>query len=65
MQLQTQQPDWHAGGTPFMNMTLADLPHPGLRDAPNPQATGRDGGHDLNYRTLQAIGVTLPASRTM
>jgi len=48
-----------------MNMTLADLPHPGLRDAPNPQATGRDGGHDLNYRTLQAIGVTLPASRTM
>jgi putative flavoprotein involved in K+ transport len=50
---------WWSDGTPFMNMTLADLPHPGLRGAANPQTTGRDGGHDLNYRTLQAIGVTL------
>lgn len=46
-------------GTDFLNMTLADLPSPQARLAPNPQLTGRDGGHDLNYRTLQAAGATL------
>lgn len=46
-------------GTPFMNMTLADLPSPMARLGANPQTTGRDGGHDLHYRTLQAMGVTL------
>ncbi|GAC1613773.1 MAG: MSMEG_0569 family flavin-dependent oxidoreductase [Candidatus Dormibacteraceae bacterium] len=46
-------------GTDFLNMTLADLPSPQMRLAPNPQLTGRDGGHDLNYRTLQAAGATL------
>jgi putative flavoprotein involved in K+ transport len=46
-------------GTPFMDMTLADLPSPMARLGANPQTTGRDGGHDLHYRTLQAMGVTL------
>jgi putative flavoprotein involved in K+ transport len=46
-------------GTPFMNMTLAELPSPRARFGANPQASGRDGGHDLHYRTLQAMGVTL------
>jgi len=46
-------------GTDFLNMTPADLPSPLARLAPNPQMTGRDGGHDLNYRTVQAAGATL------
>ncbi len=46
-------------GTHFMNMTLAELPSPVARLGANPQATGRDGGHDLHYRTLQAMGVRL------
>lgn len=45
--------------TPFMEMTLADLPSPLARLIANVQATGHGGGHDLNYRTLQAAGVTL------
>lgn len=49
---------WVAG-TPFLNMTAADLPSPMARLAPNPQASGRFGGHDLHYRTLQALGVVL------
>jgi putative flavoprotein involved in K+ transport len=35
------------------------LPDPSARLAGNIQATGRDGGHDLHYRTLQRMGVTL------
>jgi len=31
----------------------------GPASAPIPKATGRDGGHDLHYRTLQAMGVRL------
>ncbi len=45
--------------TPFMEMTLADLPGPMARLGANPQASGGHGGHDLHYRTLQAMGVTL------
>jgi putative flavoprotein involved in K+ transport len=45
--------------TSFMNHTLADLPSPMARLVANLQLSGRDGGHDLNYRTLQAAGVTL------
>ena len=43
----------------FMQHTLADLPNPAARLNGNFQATGRDGGHDLHYRTLRAAGVTL------
>jgi putative flavoprotein involved in K+ transport len=45
--------------TPFMEMSLAMLPSPMARLGANPQASGHGGGHDLNYRTLQALGVTL------
>jgi putative flavoprotein involved in K+ transport len=39
--------------------TPADVPWPQARFVANAQATGRRGGHDLHYRTLQAAGVTL------
>jgi putative flavoprotein involved in K+ transport len=45
--------------TPFMETRLADLPSPLARLGANPQTSGRNGGHDLNYRTLQAMGVNL------
>jgi putative flavoprotein involved in K+ transport len=43
----------------FYDQTAADLPSPAARLAANVQVTGRDGGHDLNYRTLRELGVTL------
>lgn len=45
--------------TPFFDTTLADLPNPASRLLANPQMSGRRGGHDLHYRTLQARGVRL------
>ena len=45
--------------TTFFDTPLAALPSPMARLLANPQATGRDGGHDLHYRTLQALGVRL------
>jgi putative flavoprotein involved in K+ transport len=45
--------------TTFMDAPLAALPHPDARLWANFQATGRDGGHDLHYRTLEAAGVHL------
>ncbi len=45
--------------TPFFEATLSDLPSPLARLAGNPQATGRDHGHDLHYRTLAGMGVRL------
>jgi putative flavoprotein involved in K+ transport len=50
---------WLALETPFMEATLADLPSPIARLGANPQASGHGGGHDLHYRTLQAMGVNL------
>jgi len=38
---------------------VEDLPDPGARLWGNVQASGHDGGHDLHYRTLHAMGVTL------
>ena len=35
------------------------LPDPAARLAANLQASGHDGGHDLHFRTLQRMGVTL------
>jgi putative flavoprotein involved in K+ transport len=43
----------------YYDVTLADLPSPPERLGANAQATGRRGGHDLSYRTLQAMGVSL------
>lgn len=45
--------------TSFFDQPLAALPSPAARLVSNPQATGRDGGHDLHYRTLQELGVQL------
>ena len=45
--------------TPFLEQTVDDLPSPLSRLAANFQTTGRDRGHDLNYRTLLAAGVRL------
>lgn len=45
--------------TAFFDVTLADLPSPKARLLANPQMSGRSGGHDLHYRTLQARGVQL------
>lgn len=43
----------------FYETRLADLPSPSARLVSNPQFTGHGGGRDLNYRTLQALGVEL------
>jgi putative flavoprotein involved in K+ transport len=45
--------------TPYMDTTLRDLPSPMVRLGANPQASGRRGGVDLHYRTLQTSGVDL------
>ena len=43
----------------FYDQPVADLLAPAARLVANVQATGRDGGHDLNLRTLREAGVTL------
>lgn len=43
----------------FFDQTTEDLPNPAARLAANATASGHRGGHDLNLRTLQAMGVTL------
>ena len=45
--------------TTFFDTPLSALPSPAARLGANVQATGRDGGHDLHYRTLQTMGVQL------
>lgn len=45
--------------TTFFDVPLSALPSPAARLTANVQATGRRGGHDLHYRTLQAMGVQL------
>ncbi len=45
--------------TPFFEQPVSALPSPPAKLTGNPQASGRDGGHDLHFRTLQAIGVQL------
>jgi putative flavoprotein involved in K+ transport len=45
--------------TDWFDHPLSALPTPLSRLAANIQFTGRDGGHDLNYRVLQAMGVRL------
>ncbi len=43
----------------FLDVAVERLPSPLARLAANVQATGRDGGHDLTYRELHAMGVAL------
>lgn len=45
--------------TTFFDTPLSALPSPLARLTGNPQLTGRGGGHDLHYRTLQKNGVQL------
>jgi putative flavoprotein involved in K+ transport len=43
----------------FFDQPVGALPSPRARLLANVQATGADGGHDLHYRVLQAMGVRL------
>jgi putative flavoprotein involved in K+ transport len=43
----------------FMDRTPDKLPSPMARLLGNPQATGHDGGRDLNFRVLHEMGVEL------
>jgi len=45
--------------TTFLDAELSALPNPLMRLVANFQTTGRDGGHDLHYRTMQAMGINL------
>jgi putative flavoprotein involved in K+ transport len=45
--------------TTFFDTPLSALPSPAARLGANLLATGQRGGHDLHYRTLQAMGVHL------
>jgi putative flavoprotein involved in K+ transport len=45
--------------TAFFDAKLTDLPSPTARLLANPQMSGRRGGHDLHFRTLQVLGVQL------
>lgn len=46
-------------GTGFFDQTVDKLPSPKARFGANPQATGRDGGHNLNLHQFVRDGVTL------
>jgi putative flavoprotein involved in K+ transport len=50
---------WWVLETGFLDAPLSSLPSPAARLAANVQATGAGGGHDLHYRTLRKLGVTL------
>ena len=50
---------WWAHETGFLDTPVESLPSPEARFAANIQASGHGGGHDLHYRTLHALGVTL------
>jgi putative flavoprotein involved in K+ transport len=48
----------------FFDQPLSALPSPAARLVANVQATGARGGHDLHYRVLQRMGVTLTGRLT-
>lgn len=50
---------WWLMESGFFDATVDSLPAPAARVAANVLATGHHGGHDLNLRTLQKLGVTL------
>ena len=50
---------WWLEASGFLGQPVAALPSPAARLGANPLATGHGGGHDLNLRTLRAMGVTL------
>jgi putative flavoprotein involved in K+ transport len=50
---------WWLLETGDLDEPVSSLPSPAARLAANVQATGHGGGHDLHYRTLRKMGVTL------
>ncbi|MEX2132727.1 MAG: hypothetical protein WEB67_01200 [Acidimicrobiia bacterium] len=50
---------WWLDQSGFMDTPPDALADPRERLGANPQLTGRDGGHDLHFRTLHETGVTL------
>ncbi len=50
---------WWLAESGFMDQAVMALPAPEARLISNPLATGHGGGHDLDLRTLRAMGVTL------
>ncbi|HXC79488.1 MAG TPA: NAD(P)-binding domain-containing protein [Candidatus Acidoferrum sp.] len=50
---------WWFRESGFFDRTPDQLASPAARLFGNPQTTGHDGGHDLNFRTLHATGVEL------
>jgi putative flavoprotein involved in K+ transport len=50
---------WWLDASGSFDDRVEDLPEPGARLWGNVQATGHGGGHDLHYRTLHGMGVTL------
>jgi putative flavoprotein involved in K+ transport len=50
---------WWLEESGFLGQPVTSLPSPAARLGANPIATGHGGGHDLNFRTLGAMGVTL------
>jgi putative flavoprotein involved in K+ transport len=50
---------WWLEASGFLDQLVESLPSPDARLGSNPLATGHGGGHDLNLRTLRAMGVTL------
>jgi putative flavoprotein involved in K+ transport len=50
---------WWALETGFLDVTVESLPDPTARLYANVQASGAGGGHDLHYRTLRKLGLTM------
>jgi putative flavoprotein involved in K+ transport len=50
---------WWLVESGVLDETVANLPTPGARLLGNVLATGHAGGHDINFRTLQKLGVVL------
>jgi putative flavoprotein involved in K+ transport len=50
---------WWLVESGFLDAPTASLQSPSARLDANIQATGHGGGHDLHYRTLRTLGVTL------
>ena len=50
---------WWLEESGFLGQPVTSLPSPAARLGANPIATGHGGGHDLSFRTLRAMGVTL------
>jgi putative flavoprotein involved in K+ transport len=50
---------WWAHESGYFDAPLSSLPSPAARFGANVQSSGTNGGHDLHFRTLQAMGVTL------